>query len=46
VSSLKLKWVFPIPYFGPEVTRLAAAGAPGHGTKPDFALDALTGDAL
>ena len=47
VSSLKLKWVFPIPYFGLEVTPLAADGVL-YVTGPNqvFALDALTGNAL
>jgi PQQ-dependent dehydrogenase (methanol/ethanol family) len=47
VSSLKLKWVFPIQYFGLEVTPLAADGVL-YVTGPNqvFALDALTGSAL
>ena len=47
VSSLKLKWVFPIAYFGLEVTPLAADGVL-YVTGPNqvFALDALTGEAL
>jgi PQQ-dependent dehydrogenase (methanol/ethanol family) len=47
VSALKLKWVFPIPYFGLEVTPLAADGVL-YVTGPNqvFALDALTGKAL
>jgi len=47
VSSLKLKWVFPIQYFGLEVTPLAADGVL-YVTGPNqvFALDALTGNAL
>ena len=47
VSALKLKWVFPIPYFGLEVTPLAAEGVL-YVTGPNrvFALDALTGNAL
>jgi PQQ-dependent dehydrogenase (methanol/ethanol family) len=47
VSSLKLKWVFPISYFGLEVTPLAADGVL-YVTGPNqvFALDALTGGAL
>ena len=46
-ASLKLKWVFPIPYFGLEVTPLAADGVL-YVTGPNqvFALDALTGNAL
>jgi PQQ-dependent dehydrogenase (methanol/ethanol family) len=45
VSSLKLKWVFPISYFGLEVTPLAADGVL-YVTGPNqvFALDALTGN--
>jgi PQQ-dependent dehydrogenase (methanol/ethanol family) len=47
VSSLKLKWIFPIQYFGLEVTPLAADGVL-YVTGPNqvFALDALTGNAL
>lgn len=47
VSSLRLKWVFPIPYFGLEVTPIAADGVL-YVTGPNqvFALDALTGDPL
>ena len=47
VSSLKLKWVFPIQYFGLETTPLAADGVL-YVTGPNqvFALDALTGDEL
>lgn len=47
VSSLKLKWVFPISYFGLEVTPLAANGVL-YVTGPNqvFALDALTGNPL
>jgi PQQ-dependent dehydrogenase (methanol/ethanol family) len=47
VSSLKLKWVFPIPHFGLETTPLAAGGVL-YVTGPNqvFALDALTGDGL
>lgn len=47
VSSLKLKWVFPISYFGLEVTPLEADGVL-YVTGPNqvFALDALTGSAL
>ncbi len=47
VSSLKLKWIFPIQYFGLEVTPLAADGVL-YVTGPNqvFALDALTGDGL
>lgn len=47
VSSLKLKWVFPISYFGLEVTPLVSAGVM-YVTGPNqvFALDALTGNPL
>jgi len=47
VASLRLKWVFPIPYFGLEVTPLAADGVL-YVTGPNqvFALDALTGEPL
>ena len=47
VSTLKLKWVFPIQYFGLETTPLAADGAL-YVTGPNqvFALDALTGGQL
>jgi PQQ-dependent dehydrogenase (methanol/ethanol family) len=44
VSSLKLKWVFPIQYFGLETTPLAGDGVV-YVTGPNqvFAIDALTG---
>ena len=44
VSALKLKWVFPIQYFGLETTPVAGDGAV-YVTGPNqvFALDALTG---
>lgn len=47
VSSLKLKWVFPIAYFGLETTPLAADGVL-YVTGPNqvYAVDALTGSAL
>jgi PQQ-dependent dehydrogenase (methanol/ethanol family) len=47
VPSLRLKWIFPISYFGLEVTPIAADGAL-YVTGPNqvFALDALTGDPL
>ncbi len=47
VSSLNLKWVFPMSYFGLEVTPLAADGVL-YVTGPNqvFALDALTGSSL
>jgi len=47
VSSLKLKWMFPIQAFGLETTPLAADGVL-YVTGPNqvFALDALTGSPL
>ncbi len=47
VSTLKLKWVYPIEYFGLEVTPLEAGGVM-YVTGPNqvFALNALTGDAI
>ena len=47
VSSLKLKWVFPIQYFGLETTALAGDGAV-YVTGPNqvFAIDALTGEEI
>jgi PQQ-dependent dehydrogenase (methanol/ethanol family) len=47
VASLKLQWVFPVPYFGLETTPLAADGVL-YVTGPNqvFALDALTGAPL
>jgi cytochrome c553 len=47
VASLKLKWVFPMPYFGLEVTPLAADGVL-YVTGPNqvVALDATNGRAL
>ena len=47
VANLRLKWVFPIQYFGLETTPLAADGAL-YVTGPNqvYALDALTGNAL
>jgi PQQ-dependent dehydrogenase (methanol/ethanol family) len=47
VSALKLKWVFPLSYFGLETTPLAADGVL-YVTGPNqvYALDALTGEAL
>ena len=47
VSSLKLKWIFPIQYFGLEVTPLAADGVL-YVTGPNqvFAIDALTGSVI
>ena len=47
VASLKLKWLFPIPYFGLETTPLAADGVL-YVTGPNqvYALDARTGNPL
>lgn len=47
VAALKLKWVFPLPYFGIETTPLAADGVL-YVTGPNqvFALDAVTGNPL
>ncbi|MCC6389207.1 MAG: PQQ-binding-like beta-propeller repeat protein, partial [Bryobacterales bacterium] len=47
VSSLKLKWVFPMAHFGLEATPLAVDGVL-YVTGPNqvFALDALTGSSL
>jgi PQQ-dependent dehydrogenase (methanol/ethanol family) len=47
VDSLKLKWVFPIEYFGLETTPLAADGVL-YVTGPNqvFAIDALTGNPI
>ena len=47
VASLKLKWVFPMPYFGLEVTPLAADGVL-YVTGPNqvVALEAETGRAM
>lgn len=47
VSALRLKWVFPLQYFGLEVTPLAADGVL-YVTGPNqvFALDARTGAAI
>src|SRR5258708_34905057 len=44
VSALKLKWVFPLQYFGLETTPLAADGVL-YVTGPNqvFAIDAQTG---
>jgi PQQ-dependent dehydrogenase (methanol/ethanol family) len=47
VGSLKLKWVFPIPYFGLETTPLEADGVMYvTGQNQVFALEARTGEAL
>ena len=47
VASLKMKWVFPIQYFGLETTPLAADGVL-YVTGPNqvYAIDARTGSAL
>jgi len=47
VASLKLKWVFPLQYFGIESTPIAADGVL-YVTGPNqvFALDAVTGSPL
>lgn len=47
VAALKVKWIFPIDYFGLETTPLEADGVL-YCTGPNqvFALDAKTGDAL
>jgi PQQ-dependent dehydrogenase (methanol/ethanol family) len=47
VSSLKLKWIFPIQYFGLETTPLEGGGVL-YVTGPNqvFALDALTGEEI
>ena len=47
VSALKLKWLYPIDYFGLETTPLAAAGVLYvTGPNPVFALDALSGEPI
>jgi PQQ-dependent dehydrogenase (methanol/ethanol family) len=47
VASLKLKWIFPIQYFGLETTPLEADGVL-YVTGPNqvFAIDALTGSTV
>ncbi len=47
VPSLKLKWIFPIQYFGLETTPLEAGGVL-YVTGPNevFAIDALTGNTI
>lgn len=47
VASLKLKWIFPVQYFGLETTPLAVDGVL-YVTGPNqvFAIDALTGSPL
>ena len=47
VASLKLKWIFPLTYFGTETTPIAADGfLYVTGQNSVYALDALTGNAL
>ncbi len=47
VASLKLKWIFPMSYFGIETTPLEAAGVLYvTGQNEVFALDALTGNPI
>jgi PQQ-dependent dehydrogenase (methanol/ethanol family) len=47
VSSLKLKWIFPIQYFGLETTPLAGDGVLFvTGPNQVFALDALSGSVI
>ena len=47
VGSLHLKWIFPLPYFGLEVTPLEAGGVM-YVTGPNqvFALDAVNGSQI
>ncbi len=47
VAQLRLKWIFPIPHFGLEVTPLEADGVM-YVTGPNqvFAIDALTGSEI
>ena len=47
VAGLRLKWIFPIPHFGLEVTPLEAAGVM-YVTGPNqvFAIDAFTGSQI
>ena len=47
VGGLHLKWIFPIPYYGLEVTPLAAGGVL-YVTGPNqvYAIDALTGSQI
>ena len=47
VGGLRLKWIFPIPYYGLEVTPLEAGGVM-YVTGPNqvFAIDALTGNQI
>ena len=47
VASLKLKWIFPLTYFGTETTPIAADGfLYVTGQNSVYALDALTGNAI
>jgi PQQ-dependent dehydrogenase (methanol/ethanol family) len=47
VAALRLQWIFPIPYFGLEVTPLESAGTM-YVTGPNqvYAIDALTGSQI
>ena len=47
VGGLRLKWIFPIPYYGLEVTPLETGGVM-YVTGPNqvFAIDALTGNQI
>jgi PQQ-dependent dehydrogenase (methanol/ethanol family) len=47
VDALRLQWIFPIPYYGLEVTPLEAGGTM-YVTGPNqvFAIDALTGNQI
>ncbi len=47
VGALRLKWVFPIPYYGLEVTPLEADGVM-YVTGPNqvYAIDAVTGNQI
>jgi PQQ-dependent dehydrogenase (methanol/ethanol family) len=47
VASLKVKWIFPLTYFGIETTPIAADGfLYVTGQNSIYALDALTGNAI
>ena len=47
IASLKLKWIFPLTYFGTETTPIAADGVLYvTGQNSVYALDALTGNAI
>jgi len=47
IGELRLKWMFPVPYYGLEVTPLEASGVM-YVTGPNqvFAIDALTGSQI